>query len=892
MTRTTRAAALAILAVALPASAIQPIGRPRVVADPPGWRLDALWGPEATRMLSPAARAELAALEWEALVDPASALPVRAWGPPAAAGEGALAFLAKRPALLGFRPGFDGYALVPRAPFRAGPTTVVVLDQLWNGFPVEGVRADVRLRDGYAVMARLHLARGIDAATAPQIPEARALALARAAIAGAGLTPSTEPRLQEKRPLAIVRHGDSWRLAWVVRIDADAPPARLTVWIDALDGAVIAVRDEVRRGAVVTPLSLEVWHEPRRAGDVEVLSPLPFFAARDGQEAFVTDTAGEALIPVLGSSRVLSLGLEGDFVSVILWNGSSAAAVQVDAGVPQSFVWDAQSASLPERDAAISHAIVRTRMKRMAPDLAWLDERIGIIADIPDAEGCNAFWDGDTAQFYAESDTCNATARVADVVYHEIGHGFHQNLAVGGSPPGDIAEGSADYLAATVNGDPDIAPSFFKDSPEGLRNLEPDLVFPDDLVDESHLDGLIWGGAFWDLRKALVATHGTDQGVVLADLIFADTLRFNPAMEDGFWDAVFAADDDGNLSNGGPYECAIVEAFGAHGLGPGNGLGVSHLPLGQQSPSAAGYRVRAHIASAFPRCGATGVGTSELQWRRAGEIAWQALPMGADLVPGWRTAMIPAQPDGTIVEYRLRAVDSEGVVATSPSALFDLQPFRFSVSDPEVVFADDFETDRGWTHALVEGNDIIGADDWQRGTPLGRSGDPHYAFSGAFVWGNDLGEDPFNGAYQPNVHNRLESPAIDCRRCAGTRLQFRRWLGAEASAYDVASVWVNERKVWTNPPGDRTRDREWRFEDVDISAAGDGKTFRLRFELESNTGIQLGGWNLDDVTITRDGDYEEPGSCSCALGRTPSIPWGGFVVAALALGAVFRSRRR
>jgi MYXO-CTERM domain-containing protein len=239
----------------------------------------------------------------------------------------------------------------------------------------------------------------------------------------------------------------------------------------------------------------------------------------------------------------------------------------------------------------------------------------------------------------------------------------------------------------------------------------------------------------------------------------------------------------------------------------------------------------------------------------------------------------------------MRAVDSDGLEATSPDPLFDLSPFRFSVGSPEVVFADDFEVDRGWTHSLVSGNDILGADDWQRGAPRGRSGDPHYAFSGTSVWGNDLGEEPFNGAYQPGIRNRLESPVIDCRDCGGTRLQFRRWLGVEAAAFDVASVWVNGRRVWTNPVGDRSRDREWRFEDVDISSAADGKKFRVRFELQSDAGIQLGGWNLDDVKITRDGDYEEPGSCACSLSSPAPPPWGAAGVVALMLASVLRRRR-
>lgn len=876
--RAARAIALAILAVSLPALAVQPLVRDGALrfakgalaarADAPRARLDLVRAPGAA---SPGVARELEALGWEALVDP-SGLPLRIWGPPIAfdvpaPANGALAFLTARPALLGFRAGEEGYELSARPAVRAGKLDVVVLDQRWYGYPIEGVRADLRLRDGEVVMARLHLARGIDAARTPSITGEDALESANRALAEAGWTPRAPPRVDADRPLAIVRHGDAWALAWAVRAESVAPPGRLTVWVDALDGAAIAVRDEVRRGtATDTPLSLKVSHEPRRAGDAEIVSALPFFDASDAGQSFVSDTAGAIVVPVIGANRILDLGLRGPFVDVAFWEGTSAAAVQVTSGIPAEFVWEGLSASLSERDAAISHAVVRTRMKRMAPDLAWLDESIRILTEIPDSDGCNAFWTGSEAQFYAESAECNATARVADVVYHEIGHGLHQNLAVGGNPPGDVGEGSADYLAATITGDPDIGPSFFKDKPEGIRNLEPDLVFPDDVTDEPHEDGLIWGGAFWDLRTRLVALLGTDEGIFLADRIFADTLRFNPVMEDGFWDALLAADDDGNVSNGGPVECEVVAAFAAHGLGPGDGLAIDHAPLGLQPPGAAGYRVRAHVASAFPRCGGSGVQSAELQWRRVGETAWQTLNMGADLVPGWRTATIPAQAEGTGIEYRMTATDAGGGLATAPARSFDLFPFHFPIGRAEVVFEDDFETDKGWTHELVEGQDILGADDWQRGPPLGRSGDPSRAFSGTNVWGNDLGADPFNGAYQPNVRNRLESPVIDCRRCAGTRLQFRRWLGVEGSSSDIASVWIGDERVWTNPAGERLRDQEWRFEYLNVSQVADGKEFRLRFEMKTNAGIQLGGWNLDDVRVTRDGEYAGAGACSCSFG--------------------------
>lgn len=854
-------------------------------------------GPDARTVLHERAARELDALGWEAAVDPSSGFPLRAWGAPITVDRGidaqaaASEFLARRPGLTGFAPD-GGHELVPRETFRAGAVTAVRFEQRWNGIPVEGAAADVRMNREGVVMSRLHVARSIDAETRPLVSEAAALATGLDAALALGHVTAAEPRLDESRPLAIVRHGDRWRLAFLVRVDAEGPPpARLVVRVDARDGSLLSVTDDVR--SADTTLTIRAWHEPRTVGDTLVLAPLQFHAAFDDQDRFVTDSAGMAVVSVSGASRMLTLSLDGEFARVAAWSGTAAtASIEVFDGVPAEHVWDESSARIAELDAAVAHQVVRARMKRMAPDLPWLDTQVSIVVDMPGG-GCNAFWNGVEAQFYDENETCNATGRLADVVYHELGHGFHGALAAGGSRPPDIGEGSSDYLAATITGDPDIAPGFFKATPEGLRNLEPDLVFPDDVNGSPHHDGLIWGGAFWDLRKALIATLGTDAGIVTADRIFTDSLRFDPSMEDGFWDVLLAADDDGNLSNGGPFECEVVAAFGAHGLGPGDGLTIVHEPLGVQRPDVA-PRIRAHVAAAFPRCGSSALVAADVEWRLEGEDAWRNTPLVADLVPGWRVATLPPAPEGSVIEYRVRAFDAAERLATSPARHADVAPFRVPVDDRRIVFFDDFETDRGWTHELVEGNDIVGADDWQRGLPMGRGGDPFRAFSGTHVWGNDLGADPFNGRYQPNVHNRLESPTIDCRRCVGARLTFRRWLGVQERPVDGegdrASVWVNGRRIWSSPSDRRLRDGEWRLEDFDISDVADGRRIRIRFELETDGGVHLGGWNLDDVTVSSTG-LSAPG-CGCSLDTEGPSPAGALAIAAVlaALVAVRRQR--
>ena len=65
---------------------------------------------------------------------------------------------------------------------------------------------------------------------------------------------------------------------------------------------------------------------------------------------------------------------------------------------------------------------------------------------------------------------------------------------------------------------------------------------------------------------------------------------------------------------------------------------------------------------------------------------------------------------------------------------------------------------------LVAGRDREGADDWMRGMLAGLGGDPDVAYSGDYVWGNDLGGEingeNYNGQYQNDKYNRMYTPLI------------------------------------------------------------------------------------------------------------------------------------
>lgn len=175
-----------------------------------------------------------------------------------------------------------------------------------------------------------------------------------------------------------------------------------------------------------------------------------------------------------------------------------------------------------------------------------------------------------------------------------------------------------------------------------------------------------------------------------------------------------------------------------------------------------------------------------------------------------------------------------------------------------LVFTDDFETDKHWTHGMIRNED-----DWQRGTPNGKGAqsygknDPTSAHGGTNVWGNDLGNGSSDGHYSNNTENWLMSPigSLDCRGHIHMVLQFYRWLNVEGPAYDQAVVEISTNgaagpwtSVWQNSSA--ITDNAWTFVQLDISTWADGKqNVAIRYRLKSDGMHYYAGWNIDDVVV-------------------------------------------
>ena len=221
--------------------------------------------------------------------------------------------------------------------------------------------------------------------------------------------------------------------------------------------------------------------------------------------------------------------------------------------------------------------------------------------------------------------------------------------------------------------------------------------------------------------------------------------------------------------------------------------------------------------------------------------------------PHFTFAVDPSVADGSQIDFTMIVTTDQGDTTLG---------FYELVGKYDTAFADDVEgSDNGWTHAGVY-------DDWLRDVPAGDCPtDPLAAHSPTKVWANNL-----SSGYAAYADNYLQSPPIDCSKLEKTRLQYARWLSVEKGIYDTARIYVNGNVVWENDVVNDHIDFGWMDHDIDISAyADDNPAVTIRFELISDGGLQLGGWNIDDpavvgISMATSGDANGDGMINLADG--------------------------
>ncbi len=457
---------------------------------------------------------------------------------------------------------------------------------------------------------------------------------------------------------------------WRLRFTTATPEGRWEALVDARDGEILARTSLLRHAEVTGRITALV--EPSTVGETPVVVATPRADVRATAGSYLTQdtTAADGTFRLetpTGERARIATELRGAFAWVR--DASRGLYTPLDTATVRSpatadFRWDESNSSFAARDAY--HHVVRAhdfiRSLDAGPALASLDQPIQVRVD--DAGGsCNAWWNGTRLNFYAEGSGCVASARIADVVFHEYGHAVTDRCYAPFSPPGDMGEAFSDYFATTLTNQPGIGLGFYGPGSR-IRDVERDRVWPRDASPSIHLQGLILAGALWDLRKEL--------GAAVTDPLFhypryAAAQSFDEYLMDLLaWD-----DDNGDLDDGTPHFNAIIAAFRRHGIGDYQ-VRIEHEALPDTEDPGLWLEAQARVTSLLP------LAADSVVFHYSTGGPFQHVRPETAGGPRQFRVVVATPPDETTLRYYWTAADTAGHRSALP-AEGAAAPFSFHV---------------------------------------------------------------------------------------------------------------------------------------------------------------------------------------------------------------------
>jgi hypothetical protein len=538
--------------------------------------------------------------------------------------------------------------------------------------------------------------------------------------------------------------------------------------------------------------TLYVTH-PYNASSVEPLRNMRFSV---GGTPYYTDDNG--FLGLTNTSPVTATAyLQGPWVDVRTNGVTPNWTVNLTPGVNN--VTADNNSDIKQRSVFHSVNVVHDYMKSKFPSFTGMDNSLPANVDL--AGTCNAFYDGTSINFFAQGGGCNATALVADVCYHEYGHGINDKFyqSIGSSwDNGAMGEGYADLWGMGITGSDTLGIGFFQNDPTGfVREYAVDKkVYPQDLVGEVHADGEIICGAWWDSYKNL----GNLQQMMdlLAATYYSGVTDFDG--NEGILfplilvEALTADDNDGNIQNGTPNFCDIHSGFAIHGISLLGMSSLSHtevLGAAAQAPININASVQnlgsGSVIKGYYRVGSTGTWT-QFVMNNVGGNNFQG--------------SLPPQPEGVIVEYYFGIEDSCGTyLGVMPQAANDLVapniPYYILIGFNELVY-EDFDTNFGtWQTGLPSDNNTTGT--WiidipvpsYVGTALVQT-DDDFTPGGQYCAITGNAPSPTDGAGTEDVDGgatTLESPSYDLSTYTNPAFTFYRWYSNDQGATPGTDFW-------------------------------------------------------------------------------------------------------
>ena len=743
-------------------------------------------------------------------------------------------------------------------------------NQFYNNIEVISSKVYAKLTlDNKLIAFGLDVYNDINISVNPVINENTAITAAQQQIN----QPITDVSLQEKLMILPIpkKGGYEYHLVYVVKFKTriEVGPAHYTCYVDAKDATLLMRKNEVMYEAppAVSSVSGDLYTtHPYNPSSVEKLKYLKANNPLTGTN-YYTDAFGDVNIPLVLSTQV-RYKLEGLY-SDVQTNGSTPD-IYAPLSAINSILFDNSNSTIQERTAYWAVNEVHDHLKNVFPSFTGLDSPME--TNIDEVGSCNAFFNGNSINFFAEGNGCQATAKIPDVVYHEYGHAINSARYNSGSGMGNGAlnEGFADVWAFTITNSPFIGQGWdLVDPTINIRDYQDRKVYPQDLVGEVHADGEIIAGCFWDTYLNLNNMSQTldlfkytfDSGVDGPDgsegTIFTDILL----------EVLYADDNDANLTNGTPNDIAIISAFALHGITLISNAVINHTPVTTANANSV-ISINANIQLTY----AWALGSVDCYYRLNTDTNW--LPLSMSQSGSNYIGQIPSQVNGNIIAYYISLEDNYGFSSGITPFSANKTPNNFAnvpyfiMIGYELEEEEDFDFTIGfWQTGDVSDNATTGL--WAIGTPLGSFVNPpdpntmvqpdhqhtpngsNCAFTGnATSSSSGIGENDIDGG-----HTTLYSPTYDVTNYVNPAFSYWRWFTNNTGAEPNADWWqvsiTGDGVNWESIENNLTSDARWRrfaFRVKDYISLNSTQV-KLRFVASDSTNGSLSGGSLVEAAI-------------------------------------------
>ncbi len=661
--------------------------------------------------------------------------------------------------------------------------------------------------------------------------------------------------------LALLPYSTSSGMTHRLVYDFTVPQDEFHIWetlVDAHDGTVLQRRNRVTGGIGGTVTS-----------NVKTVSYTQTGTVVPNTDQYVTVASANTTTNGSGvysssNSGTVTMKFEGPYCKISRQDGSNSVITQVIANNSTYNVeWNNTNSTAAERTAFQTVNRSRRYILDMDPAITSLNYQVLTKVNLP--QTCNANFDGNGLNFYTSGTStlgpCPKAAEMPDVVMHEYGHLVNRKVYIefgksNGMTNGSLNEGVADANASFQLDRPEMGVGFFGTNTV-LRNLDNTNRYPRDITGEVHNDGMIMGGALWDMRVNI--------GLAQASRVMHFARRGKPddsntgkAFTKYFLEILKVDDNDANLANGTPNSAGIVAAFAKHGI-PSGLLTITHA---KQSSAAANTAipVTCTVVSAL-----TDISTSQVRVHyRPDGGRWLIVNMtktgGQNNGTSNWSGTIPGQPAGTVLEYFIEAAEAWGSSLTHPADGSAVPHMVLVGFTRNVLF--DFETAAGWTGHIPGDQAVTGR--WVRVDPVGTfvnsspvQPEDDHSPTGTFCW--VTGNGAVNGAAGDqdvdDGETTLLSPVLNLSNLSTPVIRYWRWFSNNLGASPGGDPWVvqissDNGSSWFDVENTTLSDNSWSERVAVVSRyVTPTSEVRLRFVARDDDPQSLVEAAVDDVEV-------------------------------------------